>query len=91
MRAPAGSQRPPPARAAAFSTTPEERTPLFFTQPRPQFPRNTSAGPGLMEQIRTQVDAAGEVASSMMELARSVHHLQMEWTAMYKYMLGLLM
>ncbi|MFT7622788.1 MAG: diacylglycerol O-acyltransferase [Myxococcota bacterium] len=62
--------------AASFSRTPEERTPLFFNQPRPggqRPPREpTSPWRQAWEAIKTQVNAAGEVAGTVRELAESL-------------------
>ncbi len=62
--------------ARSFSTDPNERTPLFFAQPRPSRPR--PSGPRLPPWQRmaskawTQIQAAQEVAGSAKELARAL-------------------
>jgi len=57
--------------AASFSTDPNERTPLFFDRPAPSRPRSAGSSSSWQRTwaaIRTQLDAAVEVAQPLREL-----------------------
>ena len=61
--------------ARSFSTDPNEHTPLFFDQPRPpERPRAPAGSPwsSALESLRTQLDAASEVAGTLRELLRGL-------------------
>ena len=62
--------------ARSFSTDPTERTPLLFHQPRPpKAPRTEPTVTGLRaawETLRTQIEAAGEVAGTLRDILRGL-------------------
>ena len=62
--------------ARSFSTDPNERTPLLFHQPRPvQTPRDEPSVSTLRAawaSLRTQIEAAGEVAGTLRDIVRGL-------------------
>ncbi len=60
--------------ARSFSTDPNERTPLFFCQPRPKRPGSGSPSPwqDALDVVKAQMSGAREVAGTLRDLARAL-------------------